>query len=492
MAVIIEDDADIRHLLESVLTQAGFDVIATSNGHDGIQAVRAYEPIVTTLDVSMPGMDGFEVAKRLRTFSQTYIVMLTARDEEIDTLQGLEAGADDYLTKPFRPRELRARIDAMLRRPRMASADEPVAAVAAAPIAAPVAVAPAAVAPVSETPAFVPSYAPPVAEPAARTGAHAAPGVPDAAPPAERETSTDGGEGWIGHNGLRLNREMRLVSLDGRDLDLTRTEFDLLVAVVESKRRVRTKADLALLLRGESYVTAYYVTGPTSAPSRCTWATCARSSATASLPRAGSRPCAASATGWPRPTSRHSPGRTSGVRAEFESHVEFDARLAPDLIEASEVPGASLEVLAIERAVHECGCRIDDLRADHLARRPDAEEHDVRLLGIATIEGVRQPPDTGLPEADEISGETGTRTFVPPHRGEQAVEGVLVEEAAHTLYPCWRLTSLANMVRVCRTVITPSTGQPIQRIVDCSMIGSCIQMTTMATTMPAATSSGVR
>lgn len=138
MAVIIEDDADIRHLLESVLTQAGFDVIATSNGHDGIQAVRAYEPIVTTLDVSMPGMDGFEVAKRLRTFSQTYIVMLTARDEEIDTLQGLEAGADDYLTKPFRPRELRARIDAMLRRPRMGAPETPPApAPAPAPVAAP-------------------------------------------------------------------------------------------------------------------------------------------------------------------------------------------------------------------------------------------------------------------------------------------------------------------------------------------------------------------
>jgi len=266
MAVIIEDDADIRHLLESVLTQAGFDVIATSNGHDGIQAVRAYEPIVTTLDVSMPGMDGFEVAKRLRTFSQTYIVMLTARDEEIDTLQGLEAGADDYLTKPFRPRELRARIDAMLRRPRMASADEPVAA------AAPAAPAPAAVAapvvevPVAAAPAPVAAPVAPapaaasVAEPGTRTGAHAAPGAPDAAQPAARETSEDGGEGWIEHNGLRLNREMRLASLEGKDLDLTRTEFDLLVAVVESKRRVRTKADLALLLRGESYVTAYYVT----------------------------------------------------------------------------------------------------------------------------------------------------------------------------------------------------------------------------------------
>ena len=107
LAVIIEDDADIRNLLEAVLTQAGSETITTSNGLDGIAAVRAYDPVVTTLDVSMPGMDGFETAKSIRAFSPTYLVMLTARDDEIDTLQGLEAGADDDLSKPFRARELR-------------------------------------------------------------------------------------------------------------------------------------------------------------------------------------------------------------------------------------------------------------------------------------------------------------------------------------------------------------------------------------------------
>ena len=80
--------------------------------------MREHQPLVTTLDVNMPGMDGFETAKRIRSVSTTYIVMLSARTEEIDALQGLEAGADDYVAKPFRPRELRARIDAMLRRPR--------------------------------------------------------------------------------------------------------------------------------------------------------------------------------------------------------------------------------------------------------------------------------------------------------------------------------------------------------------------------------------
>ena len=84
----------------------------------GLDLVREHQPLVTTLDVNMPGMDGFETAKRIRAVSTTYIVMLSARTEEIDALQGLEAGADDYVAKPFRPRELRARIDAMLRRPR--------------------------------------------------------------------------------------------------------------------------------------------------------------------------------------------------------------------------------------------------------------------------------------------------------------------------------------------------------------------------------------
>ncbi|WP_440708356.1 response regulator transcription factor [Herbiconiux sp. YIM B11900] len=256
VAVIIEDDADIRHLLETVLTQAGFEVIATGNGLDGVQAVRAYDPMVTTLDVSMPGIDGFEAAKRIRAFSNTYLVMLTARDEEIDTLQGLEAGADDYLTKPFRPRELRARVEAMMRRPRQVLAVDGSGPVA--PVAQPAAPAPA-VAP-------VPAAAAPVA-PAAPEQVYAAPA---AAPPAAAPEPTaaaepagpknyDREDGWIEHNALFVNSEMRLAEKDGKAIDLTRSEFDLLNALMESQRRVRSKADLALLLRGESYVTAHFV-----------------------------------------------------------------------------------------------------------------------------------------------------------------------------------------------------------------------------------------
>ncbi|WP_368498734.1 response regulator transcription factor [Herbiconiux sp. A18JL235] len=264
VAVIIEDDADIRHLLETVLSQAGFEVVATGNGLDGVQAVRAYDPMVTTLDVSMPGIDGFEAAKRIRAFSNTYLVMLTARDEEIDTLQGLEAGADDYLTKPFRPRELRARVEAMMRRPRQVNAVDgsgPVAPIAAPPAPAPAAQAPAVQyapqAPASSAPAAGYAPAPDAASYAATPTAPLAPAAAAPEPAAPKSYSRE--DGWLEHNSLFVNSEMRLAEKDGKAIDLTRSEFDLLNALMESQRRVRSKADLALLLRGESYVTAHFV-----------------------------------------------------------------------------------------------------------------------------------------------------------------------------------------------------------------------------------------
>jgi len=292
MAVVIEDEDDIRHLLETVLTQAGFMVVATSNGLDGLAAVRMHNPVVTTLDVNMPGMDGFETARRIREFSSTYIVMLTALNEEIDTLQGLEAGADDYVNKPFRPRELRARIEAMLRRPRMDAATPAQSAPeapaysappqAAAPVyAQPAQTAPAQTAPVQGTPVqsapvqsapVQPAYVEP-AEPAPTTapsipvwGGAAVPPAPSAsassapaAPVAAAPIADDGGSGWLAHNGLALNVGSRVVKVDGAEVELTRSEFDLLVAILDSHRRVKSKADLVLLLRGESYVTSHFV-----------------------------------------------------------------------------------------------------------------------------------------------------------------------------------------------------------------------------------------
>ena len=199
VAVVIEDEEDIRSLLTAVLSQAGFDVHGAPDGLAGIELVREHKPLITTLDVNMPGIDGFETAKRIRAISSTYIVMLSARTEEIDALQGLEAGADDYVSKPFRPRELRARIDAMLRRPRH----------------------------------------------------HLANSSADADDPAA--------ESWLEHKGLRLNTEMRIATVEGEDLELTRSEFDILADLLAHGRRVRGKSELALMLRGESFTGAEYV-----------------------------------------------------------------------------------------------------------------------------------------------------------------------------------------------------------------------------------------
>jgi DNA-binding response OmpR family regulator len=202
VAVVIEDEEDIRSLLAAVLSQAGFTVHGAADGNEGLELVREHQPLVTTLDVNMPGMDGFETAKRIRGISTTYIVMLSARTEEIDALQGLEAGADDYVAKPFRPRELRARIDAMLRRPRHHLA---------------------------------------------------APAEPSAAPVEPIVV------GWLEHQGVRLNPETRIVTVDGQDLVLTRSEFDILADLLVAGRRVRGKSDLALMLRGEQYTGVEYV-----------------------------------------------------------------------------------------------------------------------------------------------------------------------------------------------------------------------------------------
>jgi two-component system OmpR family response regulator len=265
-AVVIEDDADIRQLLETVLEQAGFETVSAANGLDGVEAVRLHDPLVTTLDVSMPGIDGFEAAKRIRAISSTYIVMLTARGDEIDTLQGLDSGADDYMTKPFRPRELRARIEAMLRRPR-ANGD---AAAASTPAPAPVQAAPSPAAAVVQQVQPVPQVQPVSQQPVQSSdptivhenvARHAAPVGQSVVPIIMQPTTSasDDVEGWLVHRGLKLSPATRIVEVDGGEVDLTRSEFDLLQALMESRRRVRSKADLALMLRGESYITAYYV-----------------------------------------------------------------------------------------------------------------------------------------------------------------------------------------------------------------------------------------
>jgi DNA-binding response OmpR family regulator len=121
-ALVVDDEAPLAEVVASYLEREQFEAIVATNGVDAIAVARELDPDVVILDLGLPGIDGLEVCRQLRTFSDAYVVMLTARDTEIDTVLGLTVGADDYVTKPFSPRELVARIRAMLRRPRVVPA----------------------------------------------------------------------------------------------------------------------------------------------------------------------------------------------------------------------------------------------------------------------------------------------------------------------------------------------------------------------------------
>ena len=206
VAVVVEDDADVRNLVEAVLTQAGFEVHSAAEGREGVDAIRRLDADVVTLDVGLPDIDGFEVLRRIRQFSDAYVVMLTARTDELDTLTALHTGADDFMTKPFRPRELRARVAAMMRRPRQDT--------------------------ISETP---------------QRAVTAAPALP--APQ----------DSVLRHNGLALNPDSRTVTVDGASASLTRSEFDLLHALLKGAGAVRSKTDLVRVVRGEYYRADAYI-----------------------------------------------------------------------------------------------------------------------------------------------------------------------------------------------------------------------------------------
>jgi DNA-binding response OmpR family regulator len=216
VAVIIEDDPDVRSLLDEVFLAAGFETHLAGSGPEGIAAIEQHQPVITTLDINLPGIDGFEVARRIRRVSETFIIMLSALSDESDVVLGLTSGADEYLVKPFRPRELRARIQALLRRPRVAA---------------------------------------PGPEPAASPAAAA-----------EHEPATEGATvlTWRGlvHRDLSLDLDTRLVLIGQKRIDLTPTEFDLLADILDAKLRVRSKADLARGLRGAPDGANDYVSEP--------------------------------------------------------------------------------------------------------------------------------------------------------------------------------------------------------------------------------------
>ena len=214
VAVVIEDDDDVRNLLDAVLQQAGFEVHSAATGRDGVDVARQQRVNVITLDVGLPDIDGFEVLRRIRQFSDAYVVMLTGRDEELDTITALQGGADDYITKPFRPRELRARITAMMRRPRQGTAGD-------------------------------------VDVPVLSSGVGAAGGAGGA-------TTVRRGK-VLQHNGLALDMETRTVALRGTPLGLTRSEFDLLQELLRGTGAVRTRADLVRVVLGEYYGEDTYI-----------------------------------------------------------------------------------------------------------------------------------------------------------------------------------------------------------------------------------------
>ena len=128
-ALVVDDEEHLARLVADYLAREGFASQVALDGERALEMARADPPDVVILDLMLPGIDGVEVCRQLRTFTDAYVIMLTARAEEVDKLIGLAVGADDYLTKPFSPRELVARVRAMLRRPRAdrsAAADEQV------------------------------------------------------------------------------------------------------------------------------------------------------------------------------------------------------------------------------------------------------------------------------------------------------------------------------------------------------------------------------
>ena len=212
IAVVVEDDADIRGLLEVVLQQSGFDVHSTDSGVAGVELVDSHCPDLVTLDIGLADIDGFETARRIRSVSDAHILMLTARSDEIDTVVGLESGADEYVTKPFRPRELRARVDAIMRRRTTFSGI-----------------------------------------------AHGA--TPDETLPAaqgQAQVVTD--EAHLRSlNGLVMNVATYSVHVDGKARTVTPTEFTLLESLLGAKGHIRTKTELVRRLRNEDFDAGTYV-----------------------------------------------------------------------------------------------------------------------------------------------------------------------------------------------------------------------------------------
>jgi DNA-binding response OmpR family regulator len=191
-ALVVDDEAALADVVASYLRREHFEVRVAHDGTAALTTAREVDPDLVVLDIGLPGLDGVEVCRQLRVFSDAYVIMLTARDTEVDTVVGLSVGADDYVTKPFSPRELVARVRAMLRRPRGVSS---------------------------------------VTADSAAT----------ASPPRV-------------FGDLRINIDSREVHLADAPIMLTRTEFDVLAALSSSPARVLSRRQLMEAVWGETWV----------------------------------------------------------------------------------------------------------------------------------------------------------------------------------------------------------------------------------------------
>jgi two-component system response regulator CpxR len=187
--LLIDDDRELCAMLSDYLGRHGFQVTAEHHGETGLQRAQSGRFSIVLLDVMLPGMDGFEVLRHLRAASQVSVLLLTARGEDVDRIVGLEIGADDYLPKPFNPRELLARMRAILRR---------------------------------------------------NTSSEA---MPDAAVPAHR----------LSVDGLELDTGSRSARFHGLDLALTDVEFALLEALMQAPGQVLTREHLVEAVLGRSF-----------------------------------------------------------------------------------------------------------------------------------------------------------------------------------------------------------------------------------------------
>ncbi|CAI9419050.1 response regulator [Nocardioides sp. T2.26MG-1] len=234
VALVIDDDQDTVDLLEIVLTQAGFEVVTATNGADGIALALEHHPTLATIDVTMPGMDGLEVTRRVREATSTYIVIISSRSQEHDVLAGFDAGADDYVPKPIRPRELQARLAAAARRPISSITD-----------------------------GSAEAWEPAAAHPSPPSDLHLV--APDRS--TQAEGGHDGPEGmhergvrfvgsWIEFNGLRINPSRDLLVVDDRLANALPEQVKLIETMLYAGTSTLGWRQLALRYRGQTEETS--------------------------------------------------------------------------------------------------------------------------------------------------------------------------------------------------------------------------------------------